>query len=185
MEKLTKDAFWDPAPGLGLLRGRKFRALLDELLPVDDFSKLRIKTTISVFDLARMKTRVLDEGALAPAIHASCAVPLMFHPVRHAGGLLVDGGVADRPGVRGIPADARTLYHHLPTTARWRTDRRVPLAENRAALVLTGLPRPSPNALDEGKRAYAAALSATRRALRTPVDAGRVDVTLTDADLAN
>jgi NTE family protein len=183
MQKLTRADFWDPYPGFGFLRGQKFREILERMLPVSDFADLRFPVTLSVFDVVKMKTRVLDEGLLAPAIHASCAVPGMFHPVTHAGSILVDGGVLDRPGVEGIKPGARTLYHHLPTTARWRWGKSVPIVENRVALVLNGVPKVGPNQLDEGKRAYASALKATRRALGTPVTGGKLDIELGDAEL--
>ena len=52
-------------------------------------------------------TRVLAAGPLSPAIHASCAVPLLFQPVWVEGRPLLDGGIADRPGLDGVPAGER------------------------------------------------------------------------------
>ena len=92
---LERDDFWDSTPGPGLLAGHLFRRRLEALLPVDAFHGCRVPAAVSVYDFSSRRVRVLDQGAIAPAVHASCAVPLMFHPVRHAGGLLVDGGVAD------------------------------------------------------------------------------------------
>ncbi len=58
--------------------------------------------------------------ALAPAIHASCALPVLFQPVRIEGRLYLDGGVLDRPGLAGAPDGGRVLYHHLTSRSPWR-----------------------------------------------------------------
>src|SRR5262249_52862969 len=99
LESLTREQFWDPAFGPGLLAGRRFGGLLEALLPVRTFGECRIPAAISVFDVVARDTRVVEDGPLIPAIQASCTVPLMFHPVRHQGQLWVDGGVLDRPGL--------------------------------------------------------------------------------------
>src|SRR5690606_39277568 len=54
------------------------------------------------------------------AIHASCAVPGMFHPVRVNGRLMVDGGVTDRAGLSGVPREQRVFYHHVASRSPWR-----------------------------------------------------------------
>src|SRR6185437_9871875 len=82
LEGLTREAFWDPAPGLGVLRGKKLRGLLETLLPRPGFRQTRVPMGISVYDFLARKTVVIADGDLAPAIQASCAVPFMFHPVR-------------------------------------------------------------------------------------------------------
>lgn len=92
LEGLTRDAFWDPALGLGFLRGKKFRALLESLLPAPAFRQTRVPFAASVYDPLARKTVVLTEGALAPAIHASCAVPVLFHPVDRRPSLRRRGG---------------------------------------------------------------------------------------------
>lgn len=175
---LRRDDFWDPAPGFGLLRGERFRALIERASPVDTLERCRCPVHVSVFDLARMRTRVLSRGSLAGALYASCAVPLMFHPIRMAGGLLVDGGVSDRAGMAGVPEGRRVFYHHIASRSPWRRRNskalRVPSRANMAALVIQGLPRPGPNALGQGKAAWSAARDATRRALEKPVDSGVV-----------
>jgi NTE family protein len=118
LTQLERSDFWDPALGPGLLRGRRMNAFLDALLPVRTFAECRIPLAVSVFDVIARKTLVLEEGLLAPALRASCAVPVMFHPVRHQGRSLFDGGSRDRPGLSGVPSGQRVFYHHL--TSRWR-----------------------------------------------------------------
>jgi len=166
---LERGDFWDPSPGLGLLRGRLFRERLEALLPVRDLAECRVPAAVSVLDLLGCRARVIDRGPIAPAIHASCAVPLMFHPVAHAGGLLVDGGLVDRPGLRGLRGAPRVLFHHLASRSPWRRRRsralEVPRRPGLSALVIEDLPRVGPFRLAEGPRALERALAATRRAL--------------------
>jgi NTE family protein len=166
---LRREEFWDPAPGLGLLRGRRFRALLDETLPNARFDACRAPVAMSVFDLLARRTAVIDRGELAPAIHASAAFPGMFQPVTVNARPCLDGGIADRPGTLGLPVGARVLYHHLSSRSPWR--RRgspalaVPERVGQVALVIDGLPRVSPFDLAAGSRAFAVAREAARRAL--------------------
>lgn len=166
--KLERSHFWDPYPGIGLLRGRLFRELLLAILPRAAFEECRAPLALSVFDLRTRATRVLRTGALAPAIHASCAVPLMFHPVRHEGTLLYDGGVLDRPGLAGMPEGERVLFHHLASKSPWRAALEVPRRGGMTTLILEGLPRSGPFKLAEGRRAFEAARKAAKAALERP-----------------
>lgn len=175
LARLERADFWDPGPGLGVLRGRRFRTRLAELLPVASFDRCERALVLSAYDLVRRETVVLDRGPLVPAIYASCAVPLMFHPQRLDGRLLADGGIADRPGLAGVPDGTRLLYHHIASRSPWRRpgspSLRIPRRENALALVVEGLPRSGPFALERGRSAFAAAREATLRALdRAPTD---------------
>jgi len=176
MLRLKKSDFWDPAFGLGLLRGRRFREILEGVFPVDDFARTRIPAAVSVFDVFALKTRVLDDGDLRRAVHASCAVPFMFHPVWIDGRPYLDGGIADRPGLVGMP-EGRVLYHHLPSNARWRLKRpEPPRREGMVSLEVETLPRVSPNRLGMGEVAFKAAYDATCAALARPLAEARVVV---------
>ena len=178
LEGLTRGAFWDPAPGLGLLRGQRFRTLLESLLPARGFAQTRVPFAASVYDPLARRTVVLTEGDLAPAIHASCAVPLMFHPVRIGARLYVDGGVADRPGLAGMQPGTRVLYHHLASRSPWRNaaSMKIPRRADLVALAIHALPRPHPFDLAVGRRAIDLGLAKTREALRRPVEDGEVHV---------
>jgi NTE family protein len=178
--RLERAHFWDPTPGPGLLAGRLFRARLESLLPTSDLAACRVPAAVSVYDLRARRVRVLSEGPIAPALHASCAVPFMFHPVRHAGSWLVDGGVADRPGLRGLSDAPRVLYHHLASRSPWRAPNSpalaIPRREGLVTLVIDELPRVGPFRLHEGTRAFHVARRATRRALDRPVRGGAVHI---------
>lgn len=176
---LRRADFWDPAPGLGLLRGAAFRRLLMDQLPAAEFAGCRAPLAVSVFDLRTRTTRVLRHGDLASAIHASCALPVMFHPVLRDGRWLSDGGIADRPGILGLASCERVLYHHIVSRSPWRrrssSALRVPERAGLVALSIPGLMRPSPWRLARGALAADAAYRATRRALAQPVAASMVE----------
>ena len=175
LRRLRREHFWDPGPGPGLLRGRLFRQRLEALLPVPRFEACRRPLAISVFDLLGRSTRVIEAGPLAAAVHASCAVPLLFQPVWLGGRPCVDGGVADRHGLAGMPA-GRVLYHHLASRSPWRRPGSaalwVPRRPGLQAIILDDLPRVGPFRLQHGPLALQAALEATRRALDLPVADG-------------
>jgi NTE family protein len=104
----------------------------------------------------------------------------MFQPIFEGGRPLWDGGVLDRPGLAGIPAGTRVLYHHLASRSPWRRKNspalEVPVRPNLAALVLRGLPRVGPFALELGPVAYRAAREATLVALDRPLVRHRVEI---------
>jgi NTE family protein len=170
---LRRKDFWDPWPGLGLLRGRKFQRKLEQILPTARIEDCRTPLGLSVCDVIRRKTRVIERGALAPAIAASCAVPAMFHPVWIDRRPYVDGGVTDRPGLAGVPEGERTLHHHLPERSLWRHARlkrpRPPARPNLQSLVIGDLPSVGPFRLPEGRRALEHAHEAARAALARPI----------------
>jgi NTE family protein len=172
---LRREHFWDPGPGLGLLRGRLFRERVEAMAPGARLERCRVALAVSAWSPAARRTVVLAEGPLAPAIHASCAFPLLFHPVRVGGSLLLDGGVADRPGLAGAPAEGRVLHHHLSSRSPWRRRGSPALLPPRRpglhAVVVDGLPRLGPFRLERGREAMERAADGMRRALDGPAPA--------------
>jgi NTE family protein len=162
---LTRTDFWDPTPGIGLLKGSKFQALLEKTLPVTDFSETRLPLSMSVWDMRHRRTRVIQHGALSTAIRASCALPGLFQPVAHPLGWFLDGGIADRPGVAGLRGKKRVLYHHLHENRARRQD--IPLGPQN--LLLGELPRVSPFRLEAGRDAFTAAFRRTQLALEEQI----------------
>jgi NTE family protein len=171
---LRREDFWDPAPGAGLLAGRKFDRILRDLLPTTAMSKCRIPVRVSAFDIASRRTTVLHDTDLAHAIRASCAVPALFHPVWIDRRAYWDGGILDRPGLAGVPAGERVLFHHIASKSPWRTRLDVPRRAGMVTLVIDGLPRSGPFRLDAGRRALELARDATLRALDAPIVDGVV-----------
>jgi len=176
---LRREDFWDPALGVGLLRGRLFRRRLESLLPARSFAECRVPFGVSVWDVLARKTLVVDEGPLAPAIHATCAVPLMFQPVWLNSRPTLDGGIADRHGLASLGDTPRVLYHHLASRSPWRRPEspalRVPSRTGLVGVRLEGLPRVNPYRLERGREAFERARAATRKALDEPV-AGTVSI---------
>ncbi|NVK89488.1 MAG: patatin-like phospholipase family protein [Gammaproteobacteria bacterium] len=170
---LRKADFWDPGIGLGLLKGRKFRAILTDLVHQPDLAQCTVPCSISIWDALSRQTRVLQNGSLVDIIYASCAVPLLFQPRWLDGRPSWDGGIADRPGLAGINGSERVFYHHIAARSPWRkrTSRalQIPQRADLMALAINGLPRSGPNRLHLGPTIFAAAKVATEQALRTEV----------------
>ncbi len=177
---LRREDFWDPSPGLGLLRGRRFRAMLDALAPDAEVGATAVPWSASVFDLRARSTTVASRGPVSAAVHASCAVPVLFHPVWIDGRPYADGGIADRPGLAAIPAGHRVLHHHLASRSPWRRSGSASMALPRrpglVAVSIADLPRLHPFALDRGMAAFDAAARAFARALCRPIADGAVQL---------
>jgi NTE family protein len=181
---LRREDFWDPTFGPGLLRGQRFVTKVRDLLVNDSFEACRIPVSVSVFHLRTRTTRIVDKGALAPALCASCAVPGLFHPVRIEGTRYWDGGVLDRPGLQGLAdheaAGGRVLFHHIESRSPWRRKDSealtIPKRDNVVTVVLTDLPRSGPFKLDAGRAALGIARDKMRRALDAPIVHGIVRV---------
>ena len=175
--ELRRMDFWDPGlPVGGLLRGEKFAGRLHSLLDARGVVRIEdcpLEFATVVYELRTRRTRVIDRGRIAPAIQASCTVPLMFRPLRHEGRLLVDGGVADRDGETALAVDERVLQHRLLSRSPWSAITRrtqgtprkskVSPGTGRQVLVLDTLPRVSPFRLEFGPHALAVARDATLR----------------------
>ena len=173
---LQRRDFWDVGLGFGLLRGELFRARLERLLPVTTLEQCRVPLAIAVYDLRRRRTVAIRSGPLAAAIHASCAVPGMFHPVSLGGSVCIDGGTFDRSSLVGVTEEERVLLHFLGSRSPWRRrdspSLKVPVRERMHAVLLDALPRVDPFRLERGPQAYAMARDQVRRLLdrsRMPV----------------
>ncbi len=166
---LRREHFWDPGLGLGILEGKLFRARLESILPVRTFEDCPRRVAVSAFDVLARRTAVLDTGPLAPALHAACAVPLLFHPVRFGGRTYLDGGVADRHGLAALRDADRVLYHHLASRSPWRRRNspalRIPERPSLRAVAIPGLPRLGPFRLERAAEAMERAAEGMREAL--------------------
>jgi NTE family protein len=164
--RTTRADFWDPAPGLGLLRGAKFDRLLRTAIGDRRAEHCRVPARISIFNIKTRRTVVRDHGDLADLMRASCAFPLLFQPVRIDGTLYADGGILDRAAFAGLGEDERTLFHHLPSKSPWRI--RVPAPPTRPnafTVAPYGLPRLGPFRLEDGARAIELAREHMQRSL--------------------
>ncbi len=182
LEALRRDDFWDPAPGLGLLRGDRFRTMLHGLVGDARIETLGAPWRGSVWQLATRRTCVLERGSLAAAIHASCALPALFQPVVIDGARYLDGGIEDRPGLAGVPDGTRTLHHHLASRSPWRREGssalRPPRRANLTAVSVHGITRVNPFALERGALAWTQSHDAMRASLDAPVRDGLIERSL-------
>lgn len=79
----------------GLVLGKRLRSTLASKIKARSFEELSIPLVITATDLLTGDLLTIGGGELLPAIHASSAVPLYFHPVEAYGRVLVDGAVAN------------------------------------------------------------------------------------------
>jgi NTE family protein len=133
----TRQHFWDPDPlgalvdavrgghaFTGLLKGDRFRRLLEGSLPVTSFEACPTPLLLVATNLSAARSEVFSRGPLVPAVHATCAYPGLFRAVRHQGQLYWDGGIVDKAPVlalaeseagRGLDA---LVVHYLPSRTR-------------------------------------------------------------------
>jgi NTE family protein len=170
--------FSDPAPGLGLWRGRRFRGILERELAAIDFEGCARPVAVSAWDVMRRRVDVLATGDLAAAIHASCAFPGLLQPVRIGSRWYLDGGIGDRAALAGVPAGRRVFHHHLASRSPWRRagdpSLEPPRRSGLVGLTIGGLPRVGPTRLAAGRVAFERAFEATRAALERPIVDGVV-----------
>jgi NTE family protein len=199
---------WDAARGgpgaMGLLSGRRFRALLESTLPVRRFEECPTPLVLLAADVRSARAVSLTSGELAPAVHATCAYPGLFRPVELDGGLLWDGGLVDKaPALalsRQLPGALDALVvHFLPTRGDAALGGPFAYARGMAAgvaalrrshlelqlallslegldvyLVVSELPAVSPRHLARGRLAVEAGRDAARAALLAPAASLRV-----------
>lgn len=97
-------------PGNSLMKIDKFGKLIESWLPVRNLEDLEIPTVVCATDFQHCKSIGWAKGEIVPRVLASCAIPIVFQPIRIDGGVFVDGGV-----LRNLPAWAvrkycKTLY---------------------------------------------------------------------------
>lgn len=128
-----REHFWDPdwlgiavdsvrrghRPS-GLLKGARFRALIERHLPAKRFEDTLAPLVLVATSLSTQQALTLTSGELASAIHATCAYPGLFQAVRRGEHLLWDGGIVDKaPAVALWDANVAPLdgllVHYLPS----------------------------------------------------------------------
>lgn len=84
----------------GFVKGERLRQFLAANLKSRSIEQMKIPYAAVAVDVATGRAVAFQRGAIAPAVHASCAIPGVFVPVEIAGRTYVDGGV-----VNPVPAD--------------------------------------------------------------------------------
>jgi NTE family protein len=91
-------------PSRGFFSFSKLERWIVELLGDVDFADLATPFTAVATDLDSGEPVYLSTGRLAPAIHASCALPGFVVPVQLNGRPLVDGAISDNLPVAAVRA---------------------------------------------------------------------------------
>ncbi|WP_171818366.1 patatin-like phospholipase family protein [Pyxidicoccus fallax] len=133
----TRANFWDPDPigavlnagatghgPTGLLKGERFRRLLEDTLAVRTFEELPHPLLLVGSNLTLGRHEVFTSGELAPRVHATCAYPGLFRAVPLEGSLYWDGGLVDKAPALSLNESAvgkdldAILVHFLPSRTR-------------------------------------------------------------------
>ncbi|PWU07079.1 MAG: hypothetical protein C5B43_00855 [Verrucomicrobia bacterium] len=78
----------------GPISGYALQKFLKETIPETNIEELRIPFAAVAVDIETSSPFIMRSGPIAPAVHASAAIPPFFAPVKLYGKTLVDGGVA-------------------------------------------------------------------------------------------
>jgi NTE family protein len=82
-------------PTAGLIRGNKIRRHLERSLGEQTFEQMKRPLIVVATDLDALQAHVFDSGPVAPAVHASAAIPGICSPVLLNGRRYTDGGAVD------------------------------------------------------------------------------------------
>lgn len=100
--KVTKDDIFDftiISSRMGPVKGDRIEEFVNKVVPVKNIEEMRIPFIAIATDLNTGEMVVIDKGPVAKAVHASSAIPGVFHPVNYLNKTLVDGGVVDNVAV--------------------------------------------------------------------------------------
>jgi NTE family protein len=165
LRELRRENFWDPAFGFGFLKGDRLEALLREIL---QHKSPQIPLGVSTFNIFKRKTEAFSEGDIPRIVRASCAVPLMFHPVRIDKHFYWDGGIYDKAAIVSAQENENVLAHFLPSRGMHKLNERALLTALQARYKVIsprGLPEVGPYKLKDGLLATERAYEFASRAL--------------------
>jgi NTE family protein len=91
---------WTPS-WLGLATNQRLEKYLERMTPAKTFDELKIPLAVATTDINAGITVFYTQGALGPALRASCAYPGLFVPIQHEGRTLVDGFLTSPVPVEG------------------------------------------------------------------------------------
>ena len=106
--KLVKMFKWQ-LPSSGLIDIKKVFSLLENHIPVDDFSSLKKPFYCSVVNLNSGYSEIKNEGKLFQWVVASASIPVLFEPQIIDGITYVDGGLLNNLPVDCIRDQCRIL----------------------------------------------------------------------------
>ncbi len=116
----------------GVVKNTRLLKLIDYLLPVKDFSELRLPFACCAVDLQTGEDVILTQGDLVQAVAASSCIPGYLMPIEVDDRLLVDGGVS-----RPVPGNlARQMGADFVIAVDIATQRFHPLEQNNIVSIL-------------------------------------------------
>lgn len=102
LETRWSDLFRVRMPHAGMISGEGLERFFERVIPARTFAGLHLPFAAVATDLATGRRVDLVSGPLAPAVLASCSLPVLLEPVPEGGRLLVDGGVSSQIPVRAV-----------------------------------------------------------------------------------
>lgn len=90
----------------GFVTGENLQQYITTHIKVKNIEDTKIPFVAVTTDLISGKTIALSSGPIAPSVNSSCAIPMIFEPVKMYGMTLVDGGVMD-----GVAVDIAKTYN--------------------------------------------------------------------------
>lgn len=89
-------------PKKGIIDSTRLLKILKQHLGDITFAELKIPLVVNAVDISNGEEIVIEEGPVAEAVQASCAIPGIFTPVKWNNRLLVDGGLLDNVPARHL-----------------------------------------------------------------------------------
>lgn len=90
----------------GFVTGENLQQCIAGHVKIKNIEETKIPFVAVTTDLISGKTIALSSGPIAPSVNSSCAIPMIFEPVKMYGMTLVDGGVLD-----GVAVDIAKTYN--------------------------------------------------------------------------
>ncbi len=89
-------------PRKGLIKTSQLLQLIEAQIGRVKFDQLELPLTVNAVDLLSGEEIVIEDGPVAKAVAASCAIPGIFTPVKYGRRLLVDGGLLNNVPVEHL-----------------------------------------------------------------------------------
>ncbi|MBK7245758.1 MAG: patatin-like phospholipase family protein [Saprospiraceae bacterium] len=97
LDTLLKTKWYDffsiKYPKNGISDLKYVHEMLEQFIPINDFSSLHIPLYITATNLNSGKLEIFNSGEIYKRVVASCAVPLVFRPVEMNESIYLDGGI--------------------------------------------------------------------------------------------
>lgn len=163
--------YWDPKIGIGLLKGERLHRLLEQFLPAQ-FSDLKLAFELSVFDIKKMRSKIINTGDLISAVRASSAFPGLFQPVKIGSSLYLDGGIGDEYGIGDRESEKLLLVHGFSPRPLFKKSYEKLMSQKGKVLHLhtANLPKANPFNMQVGSEIVKQSYLQIKKLLEAPVE---------------